>query len=46
MTPFRIFLVGLILVEVLYDVPGTDDNLEWVKLYNGSAATVDRGLAL
>ncbi|MBI5507599.1 MAG: amidohydrolase family protein [Deltaproteobacteria bacterium] len=32
---------GLILVEVLYDPRSTDTNLEWVKLYNGGAETVD-----
>jgi hypothetical protein len=33
--------VGLLLVEVLYDVTGEDTNLEWVKLYNGSGAAID-----
>ena len=34
-------LVGLLIVEVFYNPTGTDDGLEWVKLYNGTGATVD-----
>ncbi len=33
--------VGLILTEVLYDVPGEDNGLEWIELYNGTMKTVD-----
>ncbi len=32
---------GLLIVEVVYDVTGTDDGQEWVKLYNGSGAAID-----
>ncbi len=32
---------GLILTEVLYDTPGTDDGLEWVELLNDSGADLD-----
>ena len=32
---------GLILSEVLYDVTGTDDGLEWVELLNDTAAPID-----
>lgn len=32
---------GLILAEVYYDEPGTDTNLEWVKLFNGTDAAID-----
>ena len=34
-------LVGLILMEVLYDPPADDDGLEWIKLYNGTNGTID-----
>ncbi|MBM4352897.1 MAG: amidohydrolase family protein, partial [Deltaproteobacteria bacterium] len=34
-------LVGMILTEVLYDVPGTDDGYEWVEIYNGTMKTVE-----
>jgi hypothetical protein len=30
-----------ILVEVLYDLPGSDAQLEWVRLYNPCAAAID-----
>ena len=33
--------VGLLLVEVVYDVSSTDDGQEWVMLYNGTGADVD-----
>jgi hypothetical protein len=32
---------GLLLVEIFYDAVGGDDQNEWVKIYNGSAADVD-----
>ena len=32
--------VGLVLVEVFYDPPSSDDGLEWVKLYNGTSASI------
>jgi len=34
-------LVGLLIVEVFYNPTGTDDGLEWVKLYNGTGASVN-----
>ena len=34
-------VAGLVISEVYYDAPGTDDGLEWVELYNGFAETVD-----
>jgi len=34
-------LVGLILTEVLYDVAGEDNGLEWVEIYNGTMKVVD-----
>jgi len=34
-------LVGMILTEVLYDVAGTDDDYEWVEIYNGTMKTID-----
>ncbi|MFH2005537.1 MAG: amidohydrolase family protein [bacterium] len=34
-------LLGLIITEVYYDHPSTDDGYEWIKLYNGTSATVD-----
>jgi len=34
-------MLGFIISEVLYDVPSTDDMLEWVELYNGTADTID-----
>jgi hypothetical protein len=33
--------VGLVIAEVLYDTAGDDNTNEWVKLYNGSASSVD-----
>jgi hypothetical protein len=33
--------VGLLLVEVLYDPGGPDDDQEWVRVYNGTDADVD-----
>jgi len=33
--------VGLIITEVLYDVPGDDSGYEWVELFNGTTETVD-----
>ncbi len=33
--------VGLILVEVLYDVTSDDNGKEWVELYNGSGQAID-----
>ena len=30
----------LVISEVFYDAPGADNELEWVELFNGSAATV------
>jgi hypothetical protein len=33
--------VGLLLVEVLYDVTDNDDTKEWIKLYNGTGTTLD-----
>jgi cytosine/adenosine deaminase-related metal-dependent hydrolase len=33
--------VGLLLAEVLYDVPGQDDGKEWIRLYNGTGTTLD-----
>jgi hypothetical protein len=33
--------VGLLLAEVLYDVPGQDDGKEWIRLYNGTGTNVD-----
>lgn len=33
--------VGLLLAEVLYDVPGQDDGKEWIRLYNGTGTQVD-----
>jgi len=32
---------GLILSEVLYNVSGTDDGLEWVEIYNSGTETID-----
>ncbi len=32
---------GLMLAEVYYDHPGTDDGFEWVRLYNGTSQAVD-----
>jgi hypothetical protein len=32
--------VGLVLVEVFYDPPSSDDGLEWVKLYNGTTTSI------
>ncbi len=31
----------LVVAEVYYDGPGGDDQFEWVKIYNGTGATVD-----
>lgn len=31
----------LMLAEVYYDHPGTDDGFEWVRIYNGTAQAVD-----
>jgi hypothetical protein len=31
----------LMLSEVLYDVTGSDDGLEWVEIFNGTAAAID-----
>jgi cytosine/adenosine deaminase-related metal-dependent hydrolase len=33
--------VGLLISELMYDPPGGDDELEWVKLYNGLESNVD-----
>ncbi len=33
--------LGLVLDEVLYDVPGSDDGYEWIKLYNGTDQPID-----
>ncbi len=33
--------VGLVLSEVFYDPAGSDDNLEWVEIYNGTGAAID-----
>ena len=33
--------LGLVLDEVLYDVPGSDDGFEWIKLYNGTDQPID-----
>ena len=33
--------IGLVLSEVLYDAPGSDDDLEWVEIYNGGFSTID-----
>ena len=33
--------VGMLLAEVLYDVPGQDDGKEWIRLYNGTGTQVD-----
>ena len=32
---------NLLLSEVLYDVAGTDDGLEWIELYNNDSVTLD-----
>ena len=32
--------VGLLLSEILYNPPGNDDGLEWVKIYNGTDTTI------
>lgn len=32
---------GLLLAEVVYNTPGEDDGKEWVRLYNGSSASID-----
>ena len=34
-------LLGLVITEVLYDTPGTDDGLEWVEIFNGTAQEID-----
>jgi hypothetical protein len=34
-------IVGVLIVEVLFDPTGTDDKREWLKIYNGGAAEVD-----
>jgi cytosine/adenosine deaminase-related metal-dependent hydrolase len=36
-------LLGMLLVEVVYDTPGEDDKKEWVMLYNGTGSAVDLG---
>ncbi|HIA03000.1 MAG TPA: lamin tail domain-containing protein [Myxococcales bacterium] len=33
--------VGLLIAELMYDPPGGDDELEWIKLYNGHSTEVD-----
>jgi len=33
--------IGLVLSEVFYDAPGSDDDLEWVEIYNGGFSTID-----
>ncbi len=33
--------IGLVISEVLYDVPGSDDGSEWVELYNGGFVPID-----
>ncbi len=33
--------LGLVLSEVFYDADSSDDGLEWVELYNGTAAAID-----
>lgn len=33
--------LGLVITEVLYDVTGDDNNLEWVEIYNGSGSSID-----
>jgi len=33
--------LGLVISEVLYDTPSSDDGTEWVELYNGSFQAVD-----
>ena len=33
--------VGLIITEVLYDVPSGDTGYEWVEIFNGTTETVD-----
>ena len=33
--------VGLILTEVLYDVPSGDSGYEWVEIFNGTTDTID-----
>lgn len=31
----------LLISEVLYDTPGTDDDEEWIEIYNPTASTID-----
>ena len=33
--------LGLVITEVLYNVPGDDTQFEWVEIYNGTGGTVD-----
>jgi len=33
--------VGLILTEILYDVPSGDSGYEWVEIFNGTTDTID-----
>jgi len=34
-------LAGLIINEIMYDLPGTDTNREWVEIYNDGEISVD-----
>ncbi|MBN92953.1 MAG: hypothetical protein CL928_02645 [Deltaproteobacteria bacterium] len=33
--------LGLVISEVLYDTPSSDDGTEWIELYNGSFTAID-----
>jgi beta-lactamase superfamily II metal-dependent hydrolase len=35
--------VNVVFSEIFYDTPGTDDEEEWIELYNDSTETVDLG---
>ena len=34
-------MVGMLIVEVVYDVTSGDSGYEWVKLYNGTGVSVN-----
>ena len=40
-TPAALGGGGIVLSEVVYDVSGTDDGLEWVELFNAGTSAVD-----
>jgi hypothetical protein len=39
--PIRASSPALLISEVLYDTPGTDEDEEWIEIYNPTASTID-----